>query len=333
MLWQLLASFFRSGSLRFGEHGASVWPLTAASFLQTFICAALLSSCAVSNEDLGGSRSAASGTPGSRITPPSPAGERDTDSEGTALGRRFLEDPDASSYEYDPVRLPSGQTVEEQRQQEMRARTTDAEIGAVEGGLGSPLDPELGRIERELDLETTLPAEKVPSFTAGTKKVKRLFKRRHFEDALVETNYLLEFYPRSPQLLMMKGTLHQKLEQIDLALSAYREAYFIRPHRKLQAQIRYLEFRVADRERLKRGNGRAEGVVTPEGVEKIESTYPGFDGLDEPALSGESPATSRPGVQPLPQAGGGSGVTPERPSGTSGSGSSGENQSAPGKGN
>lgn len=309
MLWQLLASFSSIDLTRPDERGVRVRPLCGVLFSwQCCICVAFSTACAVSNEELGGSRSVSTGMPGALIAPPVPAGGREMDSQASALGRRFLEDPDASIYQYDPVRLPSGQTVEEQRQHSIRARSTDAEIAALEGGLGSPLDRELARIERDLDLETTLPADKVPSFTAGTKKVKSLFKRRHFEDALVETNYLLEFYPRSPQLLMMKGTLHQKLDQIDLALSAYREAYFIRPHRKLHAQIRYLEMRIADRERLRRTSDQVEGVVTPGGVEKIESIYPGFDDAGKTPPSAET-------------------------SGAGGSGGMGDIQAVPGKGN
>jgi hypothetical protein len=296
VLWQLLASC--SNRIRCRKFGRE---LVLGVHLACLGCVVVVqvSACAVSNQDLG-SRKAPGDVLGSRISPPAPAGESGADATSQAVGRRFLDDPDASSYEYVPPVLQGGVTLEEQRQREMRARSTDAEIGNLEGGLGSPLDTELGRIERDLDLESTVPVEKVPSFTAVTKKIKHLFKSRHFEDALTETNYLLEFYPRSPQLLMMKGTLHQKLEQVDLALAAYREAYFIRPHRKLQAQIRYLEFRVAEGERLRRGNGRVEGVVTPEGVEKIETTYPGFDGFDDPASRDEPGVRTGPGVGDLP---------------------------------
>ncbi len=261
MLWQPLASFSKVKAGRFIT--CTFW-----------FCAGVsgVAACAVSDEDLGVNPNAGP-SPGAVIAPPSgPAGV--TRPDDANLGRQFLDDSDASSFEYEVPRRGTASGEAPSPEDEFRARATDSELIGSEGGMGSPLDRELGSLERELDLEPTRPPGPAPSFSLTVKKIKNLFRKRKYQDALIETNYALEFYPQSPQLLMMKGTLHQKLQQIDLALSAYQEAFDLRPSRKLRAQIKYLRLKVKERESLR---GPIEGEVIPEGVESIESVGPGFD--------------------------------------------------------
>jgi hypothetical protein len=233
----------------------------------------ITASCAVTAEDNGAEQQVAPAA-GSIIAPPSGAKSSQETSQIKAA-KQFLADPDAESVDYAAPGHKNRASGKKMRELQSQARGTDSEVSSSEGGIGSEHDGELGRIERELNLETDfVPSGPVPSFSLGTAKIKRLYRNQQYESALIETNTMLEYYPRSPLLLMMKGTLHQWLGQIDLALAAYRQAAIHRPSAKLKAQIRFLEIKVSERERLKH---RIEGEVIPLGAESIDTSYPGFD--------------------------------------------------------
>lgn len=203
-------------------------------------------------------------------------------------GREFLSDSDAESYTYESFSDSSDQSPNAQsRELEFKARTTDKEMIDFEGGSGSIHDQELGEIERELEL---VPEEQVsqkrPSLALGMQKIKKLYKKRNFDSAIIEVNALLEFYPRSPQLLMMKGTLHQWLGQIDLALASFEQAQFFRPSPKLNAQVKYLRLKVREREQLR---SKIKGEVIPGGVEQMEVDVLGFEEDEVSSSRGAKP--------------------------------------------
>ena len=189
---------------------------------------------------------------------------------------RVLIDDDEERIEFredDLGPASSSRKAEKERLLEGRARSTNAELTEMEGGIGSEFDAELGQLEGDLGLEPHESSkEKVPSLAVGVARIKSLYKKRRFDAGLIEVNRMLEFYPRSPQLLMMKGTLHQWLGHLDLALVSYRQAAMYRPGPKLAAQIRYLEMKIRERENMR---GWAEGDVIPGGPESVETTYPG----------------------------------------------------------
>jgi tetratricopeptide (TPR) repeat protein len=68
-----------------------------------------------------------------------------------------------------------------------------------------------------------------PSYTIGIAKVNQLFKEKNFELALIELNNLLAFYPNSPKLLKMKGTLLVKTGNRELAMRSWQRAYDLTP--------------------------------------------------------------------------------------------------------
>jgi hypothetical protein len=223
-------------------------------------------------------------TPAPVIAPP-PGSPRGSELAGSTRAQELLS---GSSDEVDFIDSSPEEFRKNRRSRENedRARSTDAEVSESEGGLGSAYETELGAIERDLGLEPSqAPIGKAPSLSLGVARVKALYKQRRFEEGLIETNRLLEFYPRSPQLLMMKGTLHQWLGQLDLALASYREAAARRPSPKLGAQIRYLELKIRERERLK---GWVEGDVIPGGAESVETGQQGA-GIRIPAPAPQEP--------------------------------------------
>lgn len=134
--------------------------------------------------------------------------------------------------------------------EQARMQRTDAEI-AASLGLGE-FEKRLGDVDRVLDVSEDTNRPMTPSFTTQTQKIRELFRGNRFEDALVETNELVLYYPRSALLWTMKGTLHLRLQQNDLSLSAYEKAFDIEPSQRLLAQIEVLRRVVSEREVLRR---------------------------------------------------------------------------------
>ena len=152
------------------------------------------------------------------------------------------------------------------RKRDLKARRTDSEVVGNQKNLSDRYATDLGEIDRDLGVLPQEANQSAPSFTLGVQKIKGLFKEGNHEDALLETNELLRYYPKAPQLLLMKGTLHQKLGQVDLALTAYERAFEYEPSRKLKAQIDYLKRQIGERETMKKP---IEGIVIPQGVQEI----------------------------------------------------------------
>jgi tetratricopeptide (TPR) repeat protein len=68
-----------------------------------------------------------------------------------------------------------------------------------------------------------------PSYTLGLAKVNEMYRKKQFEYALIELNNLIAFYPNSPQLHKMKGTLLVKMRHLDLAERAWIRALELNP--------------------------------------------------------------------------------------------------------
>ncbi len=143
--------------------------------------------------------------------------------------------------------------------EQARTQRTDAEIAANTGQ--GEFEKKLGDFDRVLDVSEEGNRPMTPSFIGQTKKIRELFQNRRFEEALVETNELLLHYPRSALLWTMKGTLHLRLNQNDLALAAYEKSFDIEPSRRLMAQIEDLRRLAAERESIRRSRG---GAAAPE---------------------------------------------------------------------
>ena len=84
-----------------------------------------------------------------------------------------------------------------------------------------------------------------PSYTLGLAKITKLFHKKQFEYALIEVNHLLSFFPQSPRLHKMKGTIYVKLHNFHLALKAWTRAKDLLPNDKLlRAGIQRLEQKI-----------------------------------------------------------------------------------------
>jgi hypothetical protein len=95
-----------------------------------------------------------------------------------------------------------------------------------------------------------------PSYTLGIAKVNQHFKERNFELALVELNNLLAFYPNSPKLLKMKGTLLVKTGNRELAMRSWQRALDLAPNDlALRNSINRLNERIIAEQNAKAGDG------------------------------------------------------------------------------
>jgi tetratricopeptide (TPR) repeat protein len=68
-----------------------------------------------------------------------------------------------------------------------------------------------------------------PSYTLAVAKIGKLYQQRKFEYCLIEINNMLSFYPNSPKLYKMKGTVLLKLRNYTLARDAWIKAQELDP--------------------------------------------------------------------------------------------------------
>ncbi len=106
-----------------------------------------------------------------------------------------------------------------------------------------------------------------PSYTLGLAKVRTFYRSKDFEFALIETNNLLAFYPGSPLLYKMKGSILMKLGHKNLAEKSWSRALELSPNDKtLQVAL----------VRLKKGN---ENNLSPNasGLKPMDPSTPAED--------------------------------------------------------
>jgi tetratricopeptide (TPR) repeat protein len=109
-----------------------------------------------------------------------------------------------------------------------------------------------------------------PSYVLGIAKINELFRQRNFEFALIEINNLIAFYPNSPQLFKMKGTVLSKMNQLVLAESAWLKALQLTPNDvPLRRAIDRLQKMIITRQQMN-PNQQSEFAI-PEPVGKVNA--------------------------------------------------------------
>ena len=84
-----------------------------------------------------------------------------------------------------------------------------------------------------------------PSYTLGIAKITRFYKQKQFEYALIEVNHLLSYFPQSPRLHKMKGTIYIRLHNFELAEKSWSRALEYNPgDRLLKAGLDRLRRRI-----------------------------------------------------------------------------------------
>lgn len=90
-----------------------------------------------------------------------------------------------------------------------------------------------------------------PSYTLSLVSIKKHYKNRNFELALIELNKLLSFYPTSSQLYKMKGSIFVKLRQLRMAEESWIRAYELKPtDSKLKKGILRLQSKIKKEESI-----------------------------------------------------------------------------------
>jgi predicted Zn-dependent protease len=104
----------------------------------------------------------------------------------------------------------------------------------------------------------------------GIAKVNQYFRERNFELALVELNNLLAFYPNSPKLLKMKGTLLVKTGNRDLAMRSWQRALDLSPQdAALRRSITHLNERIVAEQNARATNATQDAKST---IQTIQPT-------------------------------------------------------------
>ena len=117
---------------------------------------------------------------------------------------------------------------------------TNSELVGSSLGISSKYPQQLAKLDRELGVINESKIEKLPNFIVDLEEINNLFRRKEYEKVVIRVNYLLEFFPESPKLLVMIGTAYQIIGFFDVALRAYEKAFEISPYTRLKAQITYL---------------------------------------------------------------------------------------------
>ena len=146
---------------------------------------------------------------------------------------------------------------------------TDREITASMPDMAKEAPAKSAFMDKAFGVGASDGPKQAPSYTLGIAKITKLYQKRNFEYALIEVNHLLSFFPQSPRLHKMKGTIYVKLHNYPLAEKSW---------------LRALEFTPTDQV-LRRGIARLQ--------QKIKRTYSAS--LNEPeavrsvpeAISGE----------------------------------------------
>jgi len=127
-----------------------------------------------------------------------------------------------NSQDIDMPALPGGRRYSNPANTDKELVSALPDLGKSKTGKTEMLDAAFGVGKPEGPIQS-------PSYTLGIARVNQHFKNRDFELALVELNNLLAFYPNSPKLLKMKGTLLIKTGNRELAMKSWQRALDLSP--------------------------------------------------------------------------------------------------------
>lgn len=122
---------------------------------------------------------------------------------------------------------------------------TDKELTTALPSIAKASPEEVATMDAAMGVGSPEGPVQSPSYTMGIAKVNQYFKERNFELALMEINNLVSFYPNSPKLLKMKGTLLIKTGNHDLAMRSWQRALDLAPQDKaLLSAVKRLQERL-----------------------------------------------------------------------------------------
>ena len=144
-----------------------------------------------------------------------------------------------------PAGSPDSTTGARHDGKPLNAGTTDKELVGALPSISKSKPNEIAMMDAALGLGSPEGPVQSPSYTLGMARVNDNFRDKNYELALVELNNLIAFYPNSPKLLKMKGTLLVKTGNRDLAMKAWQRAADLAPQdSSLQRSITHLNDRI-----------------------------------------------------------------------------------------
>lgn len=143
-----------------------------------------------------------------------------------------VEIPDAGE-EYD-IEIPMAalSATEDEDQYNVSPEKTDQELTASLPSLSKVSPARTAFVDKAFGVADSHDKAQLPSYTLGLAKISRLFKKSSFEYALIEVNNLLTYYPHSPKLYKMKGSIYLKMGNFKLAQKAWKKALELTPQDK-----------------------------------------------------------------------------------------------------
>lgn len=122
---------------------------------------------------------------------------------------------------------------------------TDKELVTALPSIAKSNPNELATMDAALGVGSPEGPIQSPSYTMGIAKVNQYYRERNYEVALMELNNLLSFYPNSPKLLKMKGTLLIKTGNHELAMRSWQRALDLSPSDSgLGRAVKHLQERI-----------------------------------------------------------------------------------------
>jgi hypothetical protein len=109
------------------------------------------------------------------------------------------------------------------------AVTTDAEMKSTLPSLDRAKATDVAMLDGAFGAAPAGGPGEAPSYTLGIARINAYFKQHDYEYCLIEINALLVFYPTSPKLLTMKGTVLVKMRNYALAERAWIKALELAP--------------------------------------------------------------------------------------------------------
>jgi len=145
--------------------------------------------------------------------------------------------------------------------------TTDKELVAALPDLAKNKPGQTAMMDAAFGVGSPEGPVQSPSYTLGIARVNQHFKNRNFELALVELNNILAYYPNSPKLLKMKGTLLLKTGNHELAMRSWQRALDLAPQDlALQNSIYRLNERLIAEQNARAASGtkqNSSSTITP----------------------------------------------------------------------
>lgn len=119
---------------------------------------------------------------------------------------------------------------------------TDRKITAQFPTLSQQKPEESFLLDRAFGVSPSDEPEQGPSYTLGLARINEFYRKRDYERALIELDNLITYYPTSPKLHKMRGSVLYKLQEWSLAERAWKRALELNPKDKvLQKAIARLE--------------------------------------------------------------------------------------------